>query len=229
MVALLGLLLCRWRPRWGHVLIAFNLVALIVLSVPGVANLLIRGLEHYGPVSIANGSPAAAIVVLGGGVYSQAPEYGNTDTVGQTSLSRTRYAAYLQRQTGLPILVTGGAPYGGSSEAQVMRLLLEKEFFVPVQWEEDKSRDTAENAEFSGRILAAAGISKILLVTDAWHMPRAKLEFEKAGMIVQPAPTGFNTDSSGFDLWLPNASALGKSSTACREWLGLLRTQLFKN
>jgi len=138
--------------------------------------------------------PADAIVVLGGGTYFNAPEYGGIDTVGDGSLLRLRYAARLQRETGKPILVTGGKPLGNaSSEAQQMKAVLEKEFNVPVQWAEDASDNTLENARYSYQLLQKTGIKRIYLVTHAWHMPRSAMAFQAAGFEVIPAPTAFTT------------------------------------
>ena len=57
---------------------------------------------------------AQAIVVLGGGLYFDTPEYGG-DTVGGSTLERLRYAATIARKTNLPVLVTGGAGWAGGS------------------------------------------------------------------------------------------------------------------
>ena len=97
---------------------------------------------------------ADAIVVLGAGSYLKAPEYG-ADTVGEAGLFRLRYAARLQRETGRPVLVTGGKPQGNTlSEAEQMKAVLENEFHVPVKWTEGESNNTLENARFTQRILA---------------------------------------------------------------------------
>ena len=82
----------------------------------------------------------------------------------------------------LPILVSGGSPNRGKAEAEVMRDVLEQEFHVPVQWLETSSRVTGENAALSMAMLAKSGITSVALVTDAVHMPRAKLEFERVGL-----------------------------------------------
>ena len=81
-----------------------------------------------------------AIVILGGGTYFEAPEYGD-HTVNRYGLERIRYGAYLHRYTRKPILVTGGDLLGiGSSEAGQMKSVLENEFQVPVKWTEDASK-----------------------------------------------------------------------------------------
>jgi len=219
--AVLGLLLYRRRPRLGRTTIAVSLLALLLLSTPWVTNALQRSLETYGPIQPQILQQAQAIVVLGAGTYYNAPDFGGLDAISRNGLARVRYAAYLHRQSGLPILVAGGAPHGGRTESEAMREVLEKEFQVEVRWQEPRSYSTAENAQYSSEILAKSGVSTVALVTDAIHMPRAKLVFEKAGMTVLPAPTGFATDSPGFALNLPSAIALDRSAYAIREWLAL--------
>ena len=81
------------------------------------------------PVEQSDGE-RVAIVVLGGGRYSAAPEFGQ-DVVGQSTLERLRYAARLHRQTDFPLLVTGGVPLNEAvSEAQLMAESLRNDFLV---------------------------------------------------------------------------------------------------
>ncbi|HUV99147.1 MAG TPA: YdcF family protein [Gallionella sp.] len=167
---------------------------------------------------------ADAIVILGGGTYFHAPEYSGQDTVSDATLVRLRYGAKLQRETGKPILVTGGKPLGNSvSEAQQMRMSLEQDFGVPVRWTEGASDNTFENAQNSFRILQQAGIRRIYLVTHAWHMPRAAAVFRSAGFEVIEAPTAFTTRYQ-IDLltFLPRAESLRDSKIFVHEIIGLL-------
>jgi len=223
LAVVLGLLLCRRRLRLGRIVIASSLCALLLLSTPWMANLLMRNIEIYGPIRSNIVRGAQAIVVLGAGTSHEAPELGGLYAIGRNGLARVRYAAYLHRQSGLPILAAGGAPQGGRSEAETIREVFEEDFHVAVRWLETNSRNTVENAKYSSEILGKSGISTIVLVTDAIHMPRAKLLFEKNGIVVLPAPTGFATSSSEFDtfLILPSASALAQSTYAITEWLAL--------
>ncbi len=162
-------------------------------------------------------------MVLGAQRRRDASEYG-ADTLGGWGLERLRYAAWLQKKTGLPVLASGGSVNEEQvPEAELMRTIL-KEFAVEVNWMETKSRNTYENALFSSRLLKRVGIGEILLVTHAWHMPRAQEAFEKAGMRVVPAPTGMLSSghASDFQDWIPNAAALQFNYLALHEILGRL-------
>ncbi|HXV12465.1 MAG TPA: YdcF family protein [Burkholderiales bacterium] len=221
LILLLALILAWRRPlaAWKPVLLGFLL--LYVLSMPFMGRTLLHVLEpaFVNPVADPSGQ---AIVVLGGGTYFSAPEYGG-DTVKPRILERLRYAAHLNRALQKPILVTGGAPEGNAiPEARLMRDVMQRDFQVPVQWTEETSNNTLENARASFLILNAAGVRRIYLVTHAWHMPRAKLAFTSMGFTVVPAATGYATRFSLTALdFLPSANALVDSSRFFHEAFGL--------
>ena len=228
LLALVGLCLMRRWQRLGRSLMAGSLLMLMLLSVPLVGKRLLRTLEDVPPLPPAAAltqqslASAQAIVVLAGGSYPDAAEYGG-DTVNSFSLQRVRYAARLQRASGLPLLVSGGAPFGGRPEAESMSQVLSEELGTPPRWVEAASRDTAENALYSARLLHQAGITRIALVTHAWHMPRSRELFEAQGLTVIAAPTGYANDAHALleDL-LPHPAALTEGSFAAHEWLGRL-------
>ena len=233
--ALLGVLLAaRGHRRIGHTLAACSLTLLTLCSMPAVGERMLRLLEPRAlSPSLTAESPTGAaeavsptretpqaIVVLGGGLAREAPEYGG-DAIGSSTLERLRYGARLHRHTGLPILVSGGRPLGTPrSEADTMVAALAADFRLSARWAEDQSLNTAENAQRSRELLAAAGITDIYLVTHAWHMPRARRAFERAGFTVTAAPTGYTSLTPGARAWIPSAEALRKTHIALREWLG---------
>jgi uncharacterized SAM-binding protein YcdF (DUF218 family) len=143
-------------------------------------------------------------------------------------LERLRRAARLQRETGLPLLVSGGKlPDFTLSHAAAMAQALEVDLRVPVRWREELSRTTAENAVYSARLLKADGIGRVLLVTTAWHMPRALQAFRAAGLDPIAAPTGFAGPANWYwENMLPSAARLQASTWACHEILGRLWYQL---
>jgi uncharacterized SAM-binding protein YcdF (DUF218 family) len=222
LVALLGLWLARRHRRLGSGIAILMLLSLVALALPPVAEALMGTLETYPPIAPQQLSRAQAIVVLGGDDYPRAPEYGG-DTVGPGTLSRVRYAAELQRRSGLPILVSGGAPAGGTPGGETMKAALERDFGGNVKWVERASRDTAENAAYSAGMLKSAGVRRIALVSHGWHLRRAIPLFERQGFEVVAAPTRFTTHSPSLFFYLiPDYQSFEKSTTALRELLGIL-------
>ncbi len=227
LVAALGLWLWNKRPLVARWLLTISIVLLWLLSTPFFAEAMLHGLEGEPYVSDTRKPLADAIVVLGGGTYFHAPEYG-ADTVNQETLERLRFAAKLHRETGKPILVTGGSPLGNSlPEAEQMKQVLEQEFNVPVRWAEGASDNTLENARLSRQILKQAGIERIYLVTHAWHMPRAMRAFQAAGFQTVPAPTTYTTRyQTDLLAFVPNAYALRDSRIFMHELIGLFWYQI---
>jgi len=209
----------------GGVFLLTPLICLFLLSLPVVSLFLAKIPKQYLALDylVVDKVKPQAIVVLGGGSNSYAPEYGVTGVVNTRTLIRLRYTAYLAKKIGLPILVSGGSVFEGigRSEASLMASVLGDEFNVPVRWLESKSRNTAENALFSKRVLEEDSVNRVVLVTHAMHMNRAVKQFERVGLNVIPAPTSL---PSNFELdifyFLPSASALEMSSMVIHEWLG---------
>mgnify|MGYP002725591750 CR=1 FL=1 len=201
--------------------IILTLVTLYLFSTPFVARQLVSGLEIYPALTEAQVSKnqAQAIVVLGAGRYPAAPEYNGNDMA--AGLVRMRYAAYLHRKTGLTIYATGGSPYqkGVASEAELMKKSLEQEFNTGPVIVEGESANTRENALFTAKLLKQAGIKKVFLVSNAWHLPRAVTEFSRTGIEVVPAPTQLSGKGGvSYRQWLPRSFA--GSRIAFREYLG---------
>ncbi|HYH42659.1 MAG TPA: YdcF family protein [Burkholderiales bacterium] len=221
LLGLAGLAFVRSHARFGTGLALFSMLSLCMLAMPAVSRPLIRSLEVPYTDPARERAPGA-IVVLGGGSYMQAPEYGG-DTVSAPTLERLRYGAYLQRRTGKPLLVTGGDPTGGgSSEGEQMKNAL-RDFGATARWVESQSNNTFENARLSQQTLKKAGIQSVYLVTHAWHMPRAKLAFERAGLHVMPAPMAYKSASTLKLLdFIPSAGGLNDSYVFFHEVLGLV-------
>ncbi len=224
----MGIVLWRWRPRLGQRLLVVAVLLGYGFSIPFTTDLLIGSLQPHPPLteSALLSTPAEAIVVLGGSLRDDGPEYGEGPTLHEHTLGRVRYAARLARQTRLPILATGGRPKeGGPSEAELMKEVLEREFGVGPVMIETESRDTWENAAFSAALLRERHLDTILLVSTAIHLPRATPVFQAQGLTVIPAPTLFFNDRpkpADPQSWLPSAAAAATIHYACYEWLGRL-------
>jgi uncharacterized SAM-binding protein YcdF (DUF218 family) len=207
------LLLVSWAGLWLLCSHAFALV---------LAGALLPPVQPVRPEALAQ---AQAIVVLGGGVLAEAPEYGAPQPNAVT-LGRLRYGASLARRTGKPLAFAGGVGWasagsGIAPEAEVARAAVQ-EFGTQFRWVDGRSRDTVENALEMQRLLTPDGVRRVAVVTDAWHMPRALLAFERAGFEVVAAPTGFPAASTRPLLgWLPSSGGLELSRNVIRERLGL--------
>ena len=225
----LGLIMIARKRRAGLAVATFGFVTLLLLSTPFVARTLVLGLERYPPVEPEElqSVGADAIVILGGGRYSVSPEYGGEDTVSESALERIRFGARVQRATGLPVLVTGGRLYKEQhSEAKLMRDSLVEDFNVPVRWMEEQSLNSAENAIYAHKLLAADGIKHIILITHTLHMARAAEMFKRQGFRVTPASTKFSRRredvSHHAGTFLPGVDALEASRSSLHEYLGML-------
>jgi uncharacterized SAM-binding protein YcdF (DUF218 family) len=107
--------------------------------------------------------------------------------------------------------------------AELLAATLSQDYGIRSRWLESESTNTAENAIFSSRILKQEGISRIVLVTHAWHLQRARAAFMANGMSVTPAPTAFYRPvrRTFLDRLIPSISALRMSGYAVHESLGI--------
>lgn len=231
LVAALGLLIALRAKRLGMLITLLGVASLWLLSCSAVAVwLAAQLLPYYPPQSAATleQSGAQAIVVLGGGIVSDMPEFGLPQPNGFT-LPRLRYGVWLARASGLPLAYSGGVGWGARegeapppSEGEVVERVLLQDYAQPLRWVEKQARDTHENAQFLAPMLLADGVHRIALVTSYPHMPRSVLEFERAGFDVIPAPTGYYFPWKGGWLgWLPSTGGLHTSWYVLRERLGL--------
>src|SRR6202030_4142697 len=178
LIAAAGAWLLRSRTsartaRAGWLLLSAGLASLWLVATPLVADALAKAAEREPALDLTRPVRAEAIVILGGGdERSAAPEYGGEPAPGSALLERVVYRAFLAHRMGLPVLVSGTA-----AAALAMRSSLARDFRIEVRWVEDQSRDTFQNAQFSARLLKAAGVSRILLVTASAHEWRASREF----------------------------------------------------
>jgi uncharacterized SAM-binding protein YcdF (DUF218 family) len=218
LLAVAGIVLLRRRPLLARSLLIVGVGSLWLLSTPWVADGLTALAEGYPAVDISRlAQPwAQAIVILGGGgERAYAPEY-QGPAAEPVMLERLAYGAYLAARSGLPVLVTGF-----QLETTAMQDTLVRSFGVHPRWVDRDSYDTFQNAHNSARLLAAAGITRILLVTHGTHMRRAVREFTAAGIDVLPAPAGVLTErDAGIWRFVPSAGGLSRSAAATYELMG---------
>lgn len=228
-----GVLAGRRHPVLGKWLRGSAVVLLYVLSTGTGSWLLAHPLEALEPTLEASqaGAHAQAIVVLSAGRIKRSPEYGKQNVPDFVALERMVYSAHLARISHLPLLVTGGTISDAPDDEALalgMARLFHSAFGLPVRWTETRSTNTAENASMSAPMLRRDGITRVVLVTDAMHMRRARIAFERQGLTVTSAPT-FYVAARPFNPaeLMPTVENLRRSYYALYEWLGLLRYQFF--
>lgn len=168
------------------------------------------------------------IVLLCGGFRGGGKSFSASERLAPGTLERVVVAFKLQKDTGLPLLISGGAPFSEAPEAEAAAAFL-KELGVPENKliTEEKSRDTKENARFSLKICDEKGYKKIILLTSAYHLPRSVLLFSKAGTAeIVPFPVARRSGGPRFfNDYLPGSGP--DSRLALNEYLGLLYYRLY--
>lgn len=198
-------------------------------------------LRRGGAASAAGLVPPAAIIVLGGGRHAMTPEYGGSD-LSAFSAERLRYGIWLGKQTGLPVGFSGGVGWGQqgagtnsqTSEAETAARVAQQTFGVQLRWLEQNSADTRQNAAFTVAMLAEQRVPEVVVVTNAFHMPRAQKDFEQAArrikqlhpdwreLKVTPAPMDFWTVSEAGQYWIPSIAGMMNVRLALKECLAKL-------
>ena len=211
----------RWR-RLGLAIVLISSLLLYALCTSFISTRLLIAAESHAPANVTTAADAQAIVVLAGDASHG--RNGVADGVGPLTLDRLHLAASVYRAHHLPILLTGGSETDTEeSLAHFMAEVLESDYGIKPTWIEDKSKNTFQNASYSAAILRTNNISRVIIVSQAWHLPRALWAFSQAGITAIPAPAhqtyiGQQNDVSDF---LPNYRSFAKSFYALHELLGL--------
>mgnify|MGYP001033743441 FL=1 len=221
------LLLNYKKPVKKNILIV--ILFLWTFSIGFVADLLWKLVEYPWQRIDENSAPAAdAIVVLSNNGLNTAP--GKANIIEWRDPDRFFAGVTLFQKGKAPrLFFTGGViPYEKTLKDEGT---LYKEHAVSLGIPSsavlttNRVVNTAEEAIAIRRMLNTSNSpSKILLVTSAFHMKRAKKQFERQGLLVHPFPVDFKTTKSSPwqspYQWIPNAQSLNRSSQALREFLG---------
>jgi len=220
-LALLGVLLGRILTRSGRLLGGVGLAGLYITGTPIASHALMSGLEATEPSHLETPPPSAIIVLGGDGHLAKDNPEGAVP--GPVSIERLAGGAALARETGLPVLITGGSVgHGQPPVSDLMAASFEHDFGLAAKWREERSENTCENASLSAPILRHAGIASAWVVTHPWHMKRALLSFQRAGYPVRPAPLAVEFyEFEGFSDLLPHMTGWVRSYYAFHEWIGL--------
>jgi len=216
------------RRGFAAFFLTLALAILLVAGNPRTAEYLLASLEQqYPPVAISELPNADAIVVLGGGIGIPLPPRQDIDLGG--SADRYLYATRLfQAGKARMIVLSGGNvfPQPGFEGEAVYAAQLLQSWNVPAEaiLIESQSRNTYQNAVETKKLLAKNKLNKVLLVTSAAHMPRALAVFRHQAIDTTPATTDVlvvKQNQPAALQWIPNIGALGGTTYAVREYLGI--------
>ena len=232
-----GLLLIAFsatRRKQGLWIASTGVIILMVAGFSPMSNWLIYPLEQRfanHPLPTAT-DPVHGIIILGGFEDGWVSAGRPSLAVNEAAERLTEAVRYAKRWPQAKIVFTGGVGgflASGTDAAGPVGAFLADAGVKPERIVlEGQSRNTLENAIFTRRLVAPKSGDTWLLVTSAYHMPRAIGVFRTAGFNVVPAPVDYRTrDSRDLVRFFNRASAgLMRSDLALKEWIGLVAYRL---
>jgi uncharacterized SAM-binding protein YcdF (DUF218 family) len=211
----------QWR-RLSRTLLWGGIAALLIGGLSPLGDLLIRPLEHRfeAPDLDRPGPAIAGIIVLGGGADMQAPDTRQIAGLNEAAERYTEAVALARRLPGARLVLTADAPEAETAGRLFEALGVPKDRITL----EAASRDTWENALLTARLLQPKPGERWLLVTSAWHMPRAMGCFRKAGFAVEPWPVDYRSprklDLARMHVSIPEG--LRRIDFVAKEYIGLV-------
>jgi uncharacterized SAM-binding protein YcdF (DUF218 family) len=231
-IGLIGLvLLCTRFKRLASWLIVTSLVLIAFVGYSPLGNILILPLEQRFPPWDPSHGPPDGIVVLGGAISPDISMARGAVALNGAAERITATAELARRYPNARIIFSGGT--GSLFEAPVEAPVAVKEFeALGIAHDritaEEQSRNTIENAVFSRLLAQAKPGERWLLVTSAFHMPRAIAAFRAAGFPVEAYPVNWRTRGpiDATQLFASFTAGLGMTDLAVHEWVGLLAYRL---
>ena len=225
----LGLIFSK-RRRVGGRLLACCVAALLICGFSPLGALMLLPLEtRFSPWNPDTGDPAG-IIVLGGGLDPELTAARGTPATGGARIVVAAELAYRYPKARLVYV-------GGNASLRAVNLseaAAAEGIFKNLGIREDRvqlepnSRNTEENVRFSVQLVDPKPGERWLLVTSAFHVPRAMGLFRKAGMTLDPYPVDWRTRgwSDVYKLQTDWIAGLDLTDTAAHEWLGLIAYRL---
>jgi uncharacterized SAM-binding protein YcdF (DUF218 family) len=232
LIAFVGAWLAKWRLRLGRGLALICIGALFLAAVAPIGLLLLRPIELRFPPPPADLAPPYGILILGGAVAEEFSDAHGQMTFADGAARLTEAAILARRFPEARIVYTGGSASFFeeiSTEAEHAKKLLVTLGVDPQRITlETHSRNTDENARLTAAIVAPQPDQSWLLVTSAWHIPRAMGLFRKAGFNVIAYPVDYHAygDSRDFRFNHDPARGLQLFEMGVHEWIGLIAYRL---
>ena len=216
----------RWRTAGRRLLIAGIALLLLIGFLP-VGTLMLLPLTERFPPWVAQGRDPDGIIILGGSINPKISAARNSIELTENA-GRITAAAYLARRFPRARVVFSGGSGDiddrSAREAPLAGRLLQSLGVDPSRITlEDRARNTAENAALTQKLLQPKAGEKWLLITSAYHMPRAIGCFRKEGFTVEAYPVDWRTTGwIGFTFLGTISGGMVRTDVAAHEWLGLV-------
>lgn len=189
-----------------------------------------RSLEtRYHPPAPLRGD---VIIWLGGGATLDTPNVSGKGNVSGFAANRLLTVLQLYRRLKTPLILSGGQVFQTTGpEAQIAALTLQGAGVPKARiMVEGRSLNTTENARFTKKLLERHHFRRPILVTSAFHMPRAVKQFERLHVKVIPYPADYHVNAAArFEpaKLIPTAEAFADTSLVIKEYLGLLAARWY--
>ena len=228
LVAAVFLLRSRYR-KTGERLVFVSAALLVFGGLLPLSSWLILPLEERFPRADLAGQRIDGIVVLGGVESARVSEGRNVHAINEAAERLTETAALARKFPHARIVFTGasiGILTDTSTGADAAKLIL-RDFGIEETNRliiEKKARNTWENALYAKALVQPKPGERWVLVTSAWHMPRAVGAFREAGFNIEAWPVDYRT-AGWSDLLLPfdaPSEGLRRLDLVTREWIGLV-------
>lgn len=174
--------------------------------------------------------PVAFLVLSGGSNYNM---HGDAVTPGVYSLERIYSAVTAADSTKDVLIFSGGNVYGYDqrTEAEIMEDCAKKMGWKGKTLLETSSRTTGENMTCAERMLCGPEFHHVVIVTNAFHMPRSMLRAISVfrGKSIFSLSAGMETNSRfrGIPDLFPDAHNFNISCLGIKEWIGILAFRIF--
>lgn len=224
-----SLKLYRYKAKLGKNLLVLTLV-FYIFTIPLVGNSIISLLENK--YTVPASPKGDVIVMLGGGATLDTPNLNFNGHLSGFAANRLITSVELYKKLNVPIIISGGKVLKSTgTESEISKNILismgipENKIII-----ENKSINTTENAKYTKEILDSHNFKNPILITSAFHMPRAVIQFNKFNINVLPFPTDYQTNIHGtleYNDFIPSSDSLLKLSLSVKEFIGILASRFY--
>ncbi len=217
---------------YGRIVLARRALAVVLIigaaSASPLPNLLTLPLENRFPRAVLDAAPVTGILILGGGEDASMASARHVHALNEAAERITEAVALAIHLPSARVVFSGGSgalfPEGKTEGEAVREMLVAMGIDQRRLTIEDRSRSTWENAVLTRALIAPTPGERWLLVTSAWHMPRAVGVFRAAGFPVEAWPVDYRTRGWPYALALSHGplEGLRRLDLVAREYQGLL-------